>query len=30
MLQQLDRTAKELYINRQAVIKTVIRQALDQ
>jgi hypothetical protein len=30
MLEQLDRTAKELKISRQAVIKTVIRQALDQ
>jgi metal-responsive CopG/Arc/MetJ family transcriptional regulator len=30
MLEQLDRTAKELNISRQAVIKTVIRQALDQ
>jgi len=30
MLQELDRAAKELNISRQAVIKTLIRQALDQ
>jgi hypothetical protein len=30
MLEELDRTAKELNISRQAVIKTLIRQALDQ
>jgi hypothetical protein len=30
MLQELDNAAKELNISRQAVIKTLIRQALDQ
>jgi len=30
MLEELDREAKELNISRQAVIKTLIRQALDQ
>jgi hypothetical protein len=30
MLQELDRTAEELNISRQAVIKTLVRQALDQ
>lgn len=30
MLEELDSTAKELNISRQAVIKTLIRQALDQ
>lgn len=30
MLKELDRAAKELNISRQAVIKTLIRQALDQ
>jgi hypothetical protein len=30
MLQELDKAAKELNISRQAVIKTLIRQALDQ
>jgi hypothetical protein len=30
LLEELDRTAKELNISRQAVIKTLIRQALDQ
>jgi hypothetical protein len=30
MLEELDRTAKELNVSRQAVIKTLIRQALDQ
>jgi hypothetical protein len=30
MLAELDRAAKELNISRQAVIKTLIRQALDQ
>jgi hypothetical protein len=30
MLQELDSAAKELNISRQAVIKTLIRQALDQ
>ena len=30
MLEELDRAAKELNISRQAVIKTFIRQALDQ
>ena len=30
MLQELDRAAKELNISRQALIKTLIRQALDQ
>ena len=29
MLEELDRTARELNISRQAVIKTLIRQALD-
>ena len=30
MLEELDQAAKELNISRQAVIKTLIRQALDQ
>lgn len=30
MLQELDRAADELNISRQAVIKTLVRQALDQ
>ncbi|HEY2547151.1 MAG TPA: hypothetical protein VGI46_13880 [Candidatus Acidoferrum sp.] len=30
MLHELDRFAKELNISRQAVIKTLLRQALDQ
>ncbi len=30
MLKELDGTAQELNISRQAVIKTLIRQALDQ
>ena len=30
MLQELDGAAKELNISRQAVIKTLLRQALDQ
>ena len=30
MLEELDRAAKELNISRQAVSKTLIRQALDQ
>jgi hypothetical protein len=30
MLEELDRAAQELNISRQAVIKTLIRQALDQ
>jgi metal-responsive CopG/Arc/MetJ family transcriptional regulator len=30
MLHELDRFAKELNISRQAVIKTLIRQGLDQ
>ena len=30
MIDELDRAAKELNISRQAVIKTLIRQALDQ
>ena len=30
MLEELDKAAKELNISRQAVIKTLIRQALDQ
>jgi len=30
MLEELDTAAKELNISRQAVIKTLIRQALDQ
>jgi metal-responsive CopG/Arc/MetJ family transcriptional regulator len=29
MLEELDNTAKELNISRQAVIKTLVRQALD-
>jgi hypothetical protein len=29
MLEELDRAAKELNVSRQAVIKTLIRQALD-
>jgi regulator of PEP synthase PpsR (kinase-PPPase family) len=29
MLEELDNTAKELNINRQAVVKTLVRQALD-
>ncbi len=29
MLQELERAAKELNVSRQAVIKTLIRQALD-
>ena len=30
LLEELDRTAKELNVSRQAVIKTLLRQALDQ
>ena len=30
MLEELDRRAEELNVSRQAVIKTLIRQALDQ
>jgi hypothetical protein len=30
MLEELDRAAEELNVSRQAVIKTLIRQALDQ
>jgi Ribbon-helix-helix protein, copG family len=30
MLEELDRTAEEMNISRQAVIKTLIRHALDQ
>lgn len=30
LLEELDQTAKELNISRQAVIKTLLRQALDQ
>jgi metal-responsive CopG/Arc/MetJ family transcriptional regulator len=30
MLDELDQAAKELNVSRQAVIKTLIRQALDQ
>jgi hypothetical protein len=30
MLQELDRAAEELNVSRQAVIKTLIRRALDQ
>jgi hypothetical protein len=30
MLKELDQTAVELNISRQAVIKTLLRQALDQ
>ncbi|MGD0932671.1 MAG: ribbon-helix-helix protein, CopG family [Candidatus Korobacteraceae bacterium] len=30
MLEELDRRAEELNISRQAVIKTLVRQALDQ
>jgi len=30
MLEELDRTAEEMNISRQAVIKTLIRYALDQ
>lgn len=30
MLEELDRAARELNISRQAVIKTLMRQALDQ
>jgi metal-responsive CopG/Arc/MetJ family transcriptional regulator len=30
MLEELDREAKDLNISRQAVIKTLVRQALDQ
>ena len=30
MLKELDETARELNISRQAVIKTLLRQALDQ
>jgi metal-responsive CopG/Arc/MetJ family transcriptional regulator len=30
MVEELDREAKDLNISRQAVIKTLVRQALDQ
>lgn len=30
MLEELDRAARELNLSRQAVIKTLVRQALDQ
>jgi metal-responsive CopG/Arc/MetJ family transcriptional regulator len=30
MLEELDKAAKELNVSRQAVIKTLIRQGLDQ
>ena len=30
MLEELDRAAQELNVSRQAVIKTMVRQALDQ
>ncbi|MBM3765352.1 MAG: ribbon-helix-helix protein, CopG family [Acidobacteria bacterium] len=30
MLEELDRAARDLNISRQAVIKTLVRQALDQ
>jgi hypothetical protein len=30
MLEELDRAAQELNVSRQAVIKTLVRQALDQ
>jgi hypothetical protein len=30
MLEELDREAKELNISRQAVIKTLVRRALDE
>ena len=30
MLEELDRAAQELNVSRQAVIKTLLRQALDQ
>jgi metal-responsive CopG/Arc/MetJ family transcriptional regulator len=30
MLEELDRVAKELNVSRQAVIKTLVRQALDR
>lgn len=30
MLEELDRTARDLNVSRQAVIKTLVRQALDQ
>ena len=30
MLEELERAAKELNVSRQAVIKTLVRQALDQ
>jgi metal-responsive CopG/Arc/MetJ family transcriptional regulator len=30
MLEELDKAAEEMNISRQAVIKTLIRQALDQ
>ena len=30
MLEELDRTARDLNISRQAVIKSLVRQALDQ
>jgi metal-responsive CopG/Arc/MetJ family transcriptional regulator len=30
MLEELDKAAEELNVSRQAVIKTLVRQALDQ
>ena len=30
MLEELDRAAKDLNVSRQAIIKTLVRQALDQ
>jgi len=30
MLEELDKAARELNVSRQAVIKTLVRQALDQ
>jgi metal-responsive CopG/Arc/MetJ family transcriptional regulator len=30
MLEELDKTARELNVSRQAVIKTLVRQALDR
>jgi hypothetical protein len=30
MLEELDKTARDLNVSRQAVIKTLVRQALDQ
>jgi metal-responsive CopG/Arc/MetJ family transcriptional regulator len=30
MLEELDKAAQDLHVSRQAVIKTLVRQALDQ